>query len=180
MVAMLTFKGGKPMTRQLIFSSIAIGLALAASVLASAQEPGGYKALTGHYEAIRQSLLNDSTEGVAEHAKSIRQAAEQLRLEFDAASASVPAERSAECLEILPEIQNAAAWLESTSTIDATREMFGELSKVMVRYRQMLTKTESVVVYCSMAEKVWIQPKGEIGNPYYGQSMARCGEIVSE
>jgi hypothetical protein len=31
-----------------------------------------------------------------------------------------------------------------------------------------------------MAQKVWLQPKGEIGNPYYGQSMARCGEFVSE
>jgi hypothetical protein len=31
-----------------------------------------------------------------------------------------------------------------------------------------------------MAQQVWLQPKGEIGNPYYGQSMARCGEVVSE
>jgi hypothetical protein len=44
----------------------------------------------------------------------------------------------------------------------------------------MLTEPNTVVVYCAMAEKVWIQPKGEIGNPYYGQSMARCGEVVSK
>ena len=167
------------MTRQFFVSTIAIGLALAASAFASAQEPSGYKAVAGHYEAIRQALLNDSTEGAAAHAESIRQEAERLLQGFDAASASVPAERSAECLEILPEIQNAAAWLASAGTLDETREVFGELSKAMVRYRQMLTNPDSVVVYCSMAEEVWIQPKGEIGNPYYGQSMARCGEIVS-
>lgn len=168
------------MTRQILFSTTVIGLALLASTLASAQEPGGYKAMSGPYEAIRQALLNDNTEGVAANAERIRQAAETLRQDFDVATASVSMDRSAECLEILPEMQNSAALLASSGTLDEAREVFGELSKTMVRYRQMLEQPDSVVVYCSMAKKVWIQPKGEIGNPYYGQSMARCGEVVSE
>jgi hypothetical protein len=31
-----------------------------------------------------------------------------------------------------------------------------------------------------MAQKAWIQPKGEIGNPYLGQEMPKCGDVVKE
>ena len=45
----------------------------------------------------------------------------------------------------------------------------------------MLVKNPApAVAFCSMTQKVWLQPSGEIGNPYYGQSMARCGEFVSQ
>ena len=168
------------MTRKLLVLTLATGLAMAASSDALAQETSGYKAIAEHYEAIRQALLNDTTQGVAAHAESIRQATEALREDFDVTTASIPADRSADCLEILPDIQNGAALLAAAGTLDKARDLFGELSRTMVEYRQMLVEPESVVAYCSMAKKTWIQPKGEIGNPYYGQSMARCGEIVSD
>jgi hypothetical protein len=38
----------------------------------------------------------------------------------------------------------------------------------------------TIVAFCSMTKKSWLQPKGEIGNPYYGKSMPRCGEVVSK
>jgi hypothetical protein len=177
---MLNPNGGRPMIRKSSITAGAIPLAFVASILALAVEPAGYAAIAGHYESIRQALLSDSTEGVAPHAASIGQAATALIQDFDAASALVPAERSGECLDLLPAIEKAAASLASSKTLGGARDAFGELSKFMVRYRKMLAKPETVVVYCSMAEKVWLQPDGEIGNPYYGQSMARCGEIVSK
>ena len=150
------------MTRKLLVLTLATGLALAAAPVALAQETSGYEAMAEHYEAIRQALLNDNTQGIAAHAESISQAAETLREDFDFATASIPVDRSADCLAILPEIQNGAALLAAAGTLHEARDMFGELSKTMVKYRQMLTTPESVVAYCSMAEKVWIQPKGEI------------------
>jgi hypothetical protein len=150
------------MNRKLLVLTLATGLALAASPLTLAQETSGYKAMAEHYEAIRQALLNDNTQGVAAHAESISQAAATLRENFDVATASIQTDRSADCLEILPEIQSGAALLATTATLQEARDAFGELSTTMVKYRQMLTKPESVVAYCSMAEKAWIQPKGEI------------------
>ena len=52
----------------------------------------------------------------------------------------------------------------------------------MVQYRAQVEGDElPVVMYCSMAKKSWLQlAGGEIGNPYYGQSMARCGEAVGQ
>jgi hypothetical protein len=173
-------KGEIMMNRTSRFLTVFAGLALTASALASAQEPTGYKIMAGHYEEIRLALLDDSMNGIAGHAEGIRQAAEKLRRQFDAATASVPEDRSAECVALLPEIRDTAASLASKNTIEDVRETFGELSKLMVRYRRMVNDPGSVVVYCSMAEKVWIQPKGEIGNPYFGKSMARCGEIISD
>lgn len=137
------------MNRKLLALTLATGLALAASPLTLAQETSGYKAMAEHYEAIRQALLNDNTRGVAAHAESISQAAATLRENFDVATASIQTDRG-------------AALLATTATLQEARDAFGELSTTMVKYRQMLTKPESVVAYCSMAEKAWIQPKGEI------------------
>ena len=38
----------------------------------------------------------------------------------------------------------------------------------------------TVVAWCSMSKKSWLQPAGEIGNPYYGKEMPRCGEVVGK
>jgi hypothetical protein len=152
--------------------SLVIGLilVLAASSPALADESAAYKEIAGHYEAVRQALLHDTTEGIARHAKSIS----------EIAAASAPEDSSSEALELFELIRDSAAKLKSSGTMAEAREAFGELSKPMVRLRQMVSNPESIVVYCSMAKKAWLQPEGEIGNPYYGQSMARCGKIVSE
>jgi len=136
-------------------------LVLAACSAALADEPAVYREISGHYEAIRQALLHDTTEDIARHAESIMEIASGASEQY-------------------PAIKDSAAKLQSSGTLAEAREAFGELSKPMVRLRQMISNPESVVVYCSMAKKAWLQPEGEIGNPYYGQSMARCGKIVSE
>lgn len=60
------------------------------------------------------------------------------------------------------------------------RAAMGELSKPLVRFREMATGEKPVVVYCSMEKKSWLQPEGEIGDPYLGQKMATCGQVVSK
>jgi hypothetical protein len=38
-----------------------------------------------------------------------------------------------------------------------------------------------LIVYCSMAKHSWLQPAGEINNPYYADGAIReCGELRSE
>lgn len=155
-------------------------------VLTAATHPAGaaerttFEALNEHYEAIRVSLLNDHTKGVTEHARSIESETAELLGNFSASHAGVSGGDSAACQELLPEIKNAAHRLAESSNIKDARAAFGELSKPMVRYREMVSGKRPVVVYCSMAKKAWLQPDGEIGNPYYGQSMAKCGDVVSK
>lgn len=154
--------------------------ALAATTLALASGVSAFDRVLGHYETVRQALLHDSTDGVADAAGGIEQELEALGTGFTAGAAGIRADGAGELRSLLPAMRAAAAGLRSATTIEDAREAFGALSKAMVRYRRLVAEPEPVVAFCPMAQQVWLQPEGEIGNPYYGQGMARCGEIVSE
>ena len=89
------------------------------------------------------------------------------------------ADKGAQCRTLLPEVERAADRLAKARSLDAAREAFGELSRPMVRYREMATGERPLVVYCPMAKKPWLQESEEIANPYFGSKMPRCGQIVS-
>jgi len=143
---------------------LGVGLATAGSEPATAFERIGE-----HYESIRQSLLHDTTDGVAVAAGQILDELEALGSDPQVTSG-----------ELLPAMRAALGRLQAAGDLEQARSAFGALSKALAQHRRMVADPEPVVVFCSMAGAVWLQPKGEIGNPYYGQSMARCGEVVSE
>jgi hypothetical protein len=160
--------------------AIAVAALAAAPALATAGQTTPFAAMSDHYEAIRQALLHDTTKGVAGHAKAIADEAATLEGSLESAETAVPADRKADCAALLPDIQDAARELAAADGLEQARASFGELSKPMVRYREMVPGERPMVVYCPMAKKPWLQPSGEIGNPYYGQSMARCGKIIAD
>ncbi|NIM61100.1 MAG: DUF3347 domain-containing protein [Acidobacteria bacterium] len=155
-------------------------LAVGFSLSGSAGEASAFERIGEPYESIRQILLHDSFKGVSSEAEQIRRVLEALEKDFSAERAGIKADGADRFRELMPSLRAAASDLEAAGTIEGAREAFGELSKALVRYRQLLPESETVVVFCSMAQKVWLQTHEEIGNPYYGQSMARCGEVVSE
>jgi hypothetical protein len=75
------------------------------------EETNTFREISAHYEAIRLSLLSDATTDVAKHAKDIRSRVDELMKEFGAQDAGVPAEKSAECEALLPEVSSAAVRL---------------------------------------------------------------------
>ena len=77
-------------------------------------------------------------------------------------------------------IAAAAAEVAESADLEAAREAFFELSKPMGRYRKLTGDASTIVVYCPMAKKAWLQPDGEIGNPYYGSTMPTCGNRVAD
>lgn len=163
------------------------GLILALFVLTAGSSSWGvagessvFERITGHYENIRQALLHDSHEDVDVVAGYIRHLLQTLETDFSEQAAGVRSGSADDLRALLPSIRTASADLVEATTMDAVREAFGALSKAMVRYRQLVPEPVPVVVFCPMAQEVWLQPKGEIGNPYYGQGMLRCGEFVSE
>ena len=136
--------------------------------------------LLSEYETIRLALLHDSTEGVQESALSMVRHVDEYDPESDTPAAAINSENSDKFRVWIHDFRESADMLSHADALASSRDAFGKLSRAMVAYRQLTESPKSVVVYCSMAEKVWLQPKGEIGNPYYGQSMAGCGEIISE
>ena len=141
---------------------LALALLLTAGPAFSAPAPTGFDAVLGHYETIRKALINDTMAGIPAHAAEIAKLAK-----------SAPA-------DLAPRIASAAKKLSATKDLKTARDAFYELSKPMVRWREAAGSKAHVVAYCSMSKRSWIQPKGEIGNPYYGKAMATCGEVVSK
>lgn len=139
-----------------------LALLLTAGPAFSAPAPSGFDAVLGHYEMTRKALVSDTVAGIPGHAAEIAKLAK-----------SAPA-------DLAPQIAEAAKKLSAAKDLKTARDAFYELSKPMVRWREAAGSKAHVVAYCSMTKRSWLQPKGEIGNPYYGKSMATCGEVVSK
>ncbi len=158
-------------------------VAAVAFAAGAADETAGrtaFASIVDDYEAVRLALLNDKTDGIAEHAEAIRATAAALVGNFSAERAGVAAENAGGVKALLPDVVEAAGRLAGAGDIAAARKAFFLLSKRLARYREMVRGERPAVAYCPMVKKSWLQPLGEIGNPYHGQSMPRCGKIVSE
>ena len=164
------------MRKLVILCSLAISLVWSVSF---ATPSTTFDTMSGHYEAVRQALLYDTVEGVAGHAGEIVKLA-SFTAEAESSDTEVCSGAPDACGEFMPEIHRAASKLQLVGSLEDSREAFGDLSRALVKFRQEIAGPKPVVAYCSMVQKVWLQPNGEIGNPYYGQSMATCGELVSE
>lgn len=168
------------MKLKFMITSLMLLLTGGAFATGTAAANNAFQDISAHYEAIRLALVDDSLTDVDEHARAIEKRINELAKEFDAKAAGVPEEKSVECENLLPEIAAAAAALAEKEGLAEAREALFELSKRMGRYRKLAGIEGTMVVFCSMAKKAWIQPHGEIGNPYMGREMAACGEIVAD
>lgn len=166
-------------TKTPTLSALVTLVAVLAAPAASATGTDAYTAMIDHYEMIRTALVHDTTDGVAENARGLESTARALAAEFDAAAAGVPAEAADDARALLPEIAEKADDLAVAEDLAAAREALGELTKPLVRYRKLTGDTDVKVAYCPMVKKSWLQKDDEtVGNPYYGQEMADCGEFV--
>ena len=74
-------------------------------------------------------------------------------------------------------LMELAGDLEDAADLKAARAAFAVLTDEAIKYRETRCCEKPVVAYCSMEKKSWLQPAGEIGNPYVDASMRKCGEI---
>jgi hypothetical protein len=142
-------------------------------------EAATFPAVMEHYEPIRSALLEDSMTGVNENGQAIAAELRALKSDFSADRAGVSAEAVAVVEQKLDEMIAAADAIANATSIEAARDGFYELSKPLVRWREGVAASgRPAVAYCPMHKRSWLQPDGEIGNPYGG--MPGCGSIVSK
>lgn len=144
----------------------------------SAATPTSWQTISTRYESIRLSLVKDSFTAVASDAKAIDVELAKAEKKLDAATFGVT--DSAKAKKLIPQLRSAAQSLAASKSVSEARERFALLSTKLIELRTIASASRGVVAYCSMAKKSWLQPSREIGNPYYGSSMARCGEIVAD
>ena len=114
--------------------------------------------LAAPYLHIQVALANDSTDGVAEAARTI--AAEALEMGEKAAA-----------------IGAAARAVADATDLQSARDAFGPLSDALIAYGKEVGFGELRVAYCPMVDKEWVQATSEIRNPFYGSMMLTCGEF---
>ncbi|MEM1178511.1 MAG: hypothetical protein AAGM22_09210 [Acidobacteriota bacterium] len=168
-------------TSRLLFTltlSIATGLFAGPAMAEQPAAPTAFEQVFDHYEAVRLSLINDTTENVAQRGRKIQDVITGL-IENGPAGGDASSEAAPEVRALLPELSEAAAALARATSLEGARDAFYAFSKPLVRWRKAVDGDRPIVAYCSMTRRSWLQPKGDaIGNPYHGQSMLRCGETV--
>ncbi len=136
-----------------------------------------FDTIADHYEAIRQVLIEDSTDGVARHAEAIAETAGALKRNYSDTAAGVKSGSGGTIKSLLPEIEKRALEVARATDLEAIRTEMAELTQPLVRWHELVDGQRPVVAYCSMAKRAWLQPDEAIGNPY-APYMLRCGEVV--
>ena len=165
------------LTAQLVAVTLVLGL-YGSAVFADGTETSAFDQVLEHYEPARLALAEDSMEGVAERGRKMGDVLNRLTTDWSIEAAGIQAEMGDEIQQLLPALKESATDLAEAESLTDARNAFYELSKGLVRWRKAANGDKPVVAYCSMAKRSWLQPAGELGNPYYGQSMPRCGEVV--
>jgi len=115
-------------------------------------------ALFSKYESVRQSLLKEDLAGAKKHAAA---------LATDAKTA-----KNATVAEL-------AQSVAKSNDLDGARRSFSMLSDELIKVRNTTKGARPAVYHCPMVKKSWLQPKGQIGNPY-DSAMAMCGVLKAE
>ncbi len=70
---------------------------------------------------------------------------------------------------------DAGAAIVRSEKIGTAREEFAKLSQRAIKL--VAGRSDYYIVNCPMLKKEWVQPIGDISNPYAGSSMLNCGAI---
>jgi hypothetical protein len=155
-------------------------MVLAATTTVVATQAAGQQAfstIVEHYEAIRQILIEDSTNAIAGHAEAIAATTVAFRHDFSAAAAGIDPGDAEAVKALLPEIEERASSMATADGLEEVRAALAELTKPLVRWHELIEGARPVVAYCPMEKRAWLQPDEAIGNPY-APYMLRCGEVV--
>ena len=160
---------------------LAIPFLFLASVLplAAAENPGkcpacSFTAVQQPYDAVRLALTADRLPGAKKEAAKLRAAAEA-----EAAWAKSATGRGPELGKPWTNVATAAAKIERARSLTNARKAFGESSEALRAALKIAERDDFLVVYCPMVKVHWLQPKGEIRNPY-GSAMLNCGRVVKQ
>jgi copper chaperone CopZ len=112
-----------------------------------------------HYFATRELLAHDETDWIAQQTREMTARLDGL-------------------IEALQAMRTASNGLKA-GDLKQAREGFGPLSEAVLSYvKEFGFSGEAYSFYCSMDDKVWLQKHNQIGNPYYGSEMFKCGEMT--
>ena len=129
------------------------------------------------YILLKDALVNDDAEGAQQAGKQINQSLKKVDMKL------LSDEKAHNhWMTIQKELTTSANAIESNADIATQRGHFKHLSAHMISSVQLFGINEKVYVeFCPMADgdkgASWLSMEKEIRNPYYGESMLKCGEV---
>ena len=146
---------------------------------AAAPAPGrcpacSFSAVQQPYDAVRLALTADRFPTARSEAAKLRSAAQA-----ETAWAKTATGRGPELAQPWANVARAAARIERAASITDARKAFGEASQGMRSALAISERDDFLVVFCPMVRLHWLQPKGEIRNPF-GSRMPNCGQVVKK
>jgi Cu(I)/Ag(I) efflux system membrane fusion protein len=152
---------------------------------ASLKETGGVlTALASVYEAyfeVQMALANDRHAEAMGAAGRLEQAASEVNMD------ALTGAGHRIWMEIIGPLRSAVEDLARSDGFAAARDAFFDLSNAMIELHSNFGHpgdSPYYLVHCPMARDNaganWLQTDKVVWNPFYGESMLRCGEIVRE
>jgi len=112
-----------------------------------------------NYFAMRELLAQDKVDQVSAHAQKM-----SIQL--------------GNLIETLESIRASSSNLK-TDNLEEARKGFASLSQSMLSYlKQFGYSGKTYSFHCSMIKESWLQENDQIGNPYYGSKMFKCGKMT--
>jgi hypothetical protein len=120
------------------------------------------KSVLDHYLTIQTNLVNDSIQGLGEHATAIAKAVKGDDMKM-----------------LSPDVAKQAETLAQAKDLKAAREAFKPLSVSLIKYLADNKAGKGMYheTYCPMVKASWLQTGMNVRNPYMGKEMPTCGEI---
>jgi Cu(I)/Ag(I) efflux system membrane fusion protein len=133
--------------------------------------------ITEHYLAMRRLFASDTEAGLGANALGVAQATEALLEQVDLNEV----ELDKPTRDAVTRIRRSALKMTGRD-LTTDRAHFAELSegfdRLLDAYRPDRERWEKLTVYrCPMAKARWIQFDDDMGNPYYGSQMLKCGDV---
>lgn len=140
----------------------------------------GFDPLLEQYDRIRLALANDTLDGVANAAGRIAETGGMAGHLHPGGKAGSSVTEMRDTKPLLDRLASEARTLAKAKDLDTARASFARMSDMLIEYRRMTHSKNGVVVHCPMAKRSWLQKDDKITNPFYGASMAKCGQIVND
>ncbi|TYB71872.1 efflux RND transporter periplasmic adaptor subunit [Bizionia saleffrena] len=135
------------------------------------------KQVFDEYILLKDALVNDN-------AKTAQQAGKQISQSVKKVDMKLLSDEKAHnhWMTIQKELKTSASAVENSSEIAIQRGHFKHLSAHMISSVQLFGINKNVYIqFCPMADNnkgaYWISLEKEVRNPYYGETMATCGEV---
>lgn len=132
------------------------------------------------YFSIREKLANDSIEGIKKDISTMEENVNKITSN----NPGLPNEMYQGVKKKFHHTNHYLADMKG-KTLDEIREVFKNISKNLKEYveefhNSIKNTKKAYIFYCPMVDASWLQENGEIGNPYYGAKMLKCGTLEKE